>query len=120
MPLKQFKPTSPGQRWLQGPSFDEITRSKPEQSLVTDLRKRGGRNFQGRLTVRHQGGGHKQAYRMIDFKRNKLGVAGRVDSIEYDPNRSTRIALIVYIDGEKRYILAPVGPESRRQGHGRT
>jgi large subunit ribosomal protein L2 len=109
MPLKQFKPTSPGQRWLQGPSFDEITRSTPERSLLTDLRKRGGRNAQGRLTVRHQGDGHKQAYRMIDFKRNKLGVPGRVDSIEYDPNRSTRIALIVYADGEKRYILAPAG-----------
>ncbi len=109
MPLKQFKPTSPGQRWLKGPSFEEITRSTPERSLVTDLRKRGGRNNQGRLTVRHQGDGHKQAYRIIDFKRNKLGVPGRVDSIEYDPNRSTRIALIVYADGEKRYILAPAG-----------
>jgi large subunit ribosomal protein L2 len=109
MPLKQFKPTSPGQRWLQGPSFDEITRQKPEHTLVTDLRKAGGRNIQGRITVRHQGGGHKQAYRMIDFRRNKPDVPGRVDSIEYDPNRSARIALIVYTDGEKRYILAPVG-----------
>ncbi len=109
MPLKQFKPTSPGQRWLKGPTFDEITRSKPERSLLKDQRKRGGRNFQGRLTVRHQGDGHKQAYRIIDFRRNKTGIAGRVDSIEYDPNRSARIALIVYADGEKRYMLVPQG-----------
>ena len=109
MPLKQYKPTSPGRRWLQGPSFEDITRAKPERSLVTDQRKRGGRNVQGRITVRHQGGGHKQAYRMIDFRRNKPGVPGRVDAIEYDPNRSARIALIVYADGEKRYILAPLG-----------
>jgi large subunit ribosomal protein L2 len=109
MPLKKFKPTSPGQRWLQGSSFEEVTRSKPERSLTTDLRKHGGRNFQGRLTVRHQGGGHKQAYRIIDFKRNKLGVPGRVESVEYDPNRSARIALVNYRDGEKRYILSPVG-----------
>lgn len=109
MPLKQFKPTSPGQRWLQGPSFEEITTAKPERSLVTDLRKQGGRNVQGRITVRHQGGGHKQAYRIIDFKRNKLGVPGRVSTVEYDPNRTARIALIFYADGEKRYIMAPVG-----------
>ena len=109
MPLKQYKPTSPGRRWLQGPSFEDITRAKPERSLVTDQRKRGGRNVQGRITVRHQGGGHKQAYRMIDFRRNKPGVPGRVDAIEYDPNRSARIALIVYADGEKRYILSPDG-----------
>jgi large subunit ribosomal protein L2 len=109
MPLKQFKPTSPGRRWLLGPQFEEITTAKPERSLVTDLRKRGGRNVQGRITVRHQGGGHKQAYRIVDFKRNKLGVPGRVATVEYDPNRSARIALIVYVDGEKRYIMAPVG-----------
>lgn len=109
MPLKQFKPTSPGQRWLQGSNFEEITRGKPERSLVTDLRKRGGRNFQGKITVRHQGGGHKQSYRMIDFKRNKTSVPGRVAAVEYDPNRSARIALVNYIDGEKRYILCPVG-----------
>jgi large subunit ribosomal protein L2 len=109
MPLKQYKPTSPGQRWLMGPSFEELTRSEPERSLIVSKHKHGGRNLQGRITVRHQGGGHKQAYRIIDFRRNKLGIPGRVDSIEYDPNRSARIALVVYRDGEKRYILAPVG-----------
>jgi large subunit ribosomal protein L2 len=89
--------------------FDEITRSKPESSLVAPLRKKGGRNNRGVVTVRHRGGGHKRQYRIIDFKRNKLDVPGRVESIEYDPNRSARIALIIYQDGERRYILAPTG-----------
>jgi len=109
MPLKKYKPTSPGQRWLLGPSFEEITRSEPEKSLLVPLHQHAGRNNQGRITVRHRGGGHKQAYRIIDFRRDKIGIVGRVASIEYDPNRSTRIALVVYADGEKRYILAPLG-----------
>jgi large subunit ribosomal protein L2 len=90
-------------------TFEEITRSKPEKSLLRPLKKRAGRNFRGKITVRHRGGGHKRRYRVIDFKRDKIGVPGRVDSIEYDPNRSARIALVVYADGEKRYIIAPVG-----------
>jgi large subunit ribosomal protein L2 len=90
-------------------TFDDITRTKPERSLLRPLRKKAGRNAQGRITVRHRGGGHKRQYREIDFKRDKLGIPGRVDSIEYDPNRSARIALLVYVDGEKRYIIAPVG-----------
>ena len=109
MPVKVFKPTSPGRRDMNGYSFEEITRSRPERSLVRGLRKRGGRNFRGKITVRHRGGGHKRLYRYIDFKRDKFNVPGRVDSIEYDPNRSARIALIVYKDGEKRYIIAPMG-----------
>src|SRR4030042_3415371 len=99
MALKQHKATSPGQRWLRAPTYEEITRQKPERSLIRHAKKAAGRNFQGKLTVRHQGGGHKQYYRVIDFKRDKLNVAGRVTSIEYDPNRSARIALIVYVDG---------------------
>ena len=94
---------------MSGYSFEEITKSKPEKSLISPLKKRGGRNNQGRMTVRHRGGGAKRMLRLIDFKRDKLGVPGRVASIEYDPNRSARIALIFYADGEKRYILAPVG-----------
>ena len=90
-------------------SFDEITASKPEKSLTERLKKNGGRNQQGRLTVRHQGGGHKRLYRVIDFKRTKDGIPARVATIEYDPNRSARIALLNYVDGEKRYILAPNG-----------
>lgn len=109
MAVKSFKPYSPGRRFMTVSSFDEITASKPEKSLVTSLKKMGGRNFQGRLTVRHQGGGHKRLYRIIDFKRNKDGVPARVATIEYDPNRSARIALLNYFDGEKRYILAPDG-----------
>ncbi|MBN1680981.1 MAG: 50S ribosomal protein L2 [Anaerolineae bacterium] len=108
MPLKKYKPTSPGRRDMTGSSFDEITRSKPERSLLTDKRKRAGRNNKGRVTVRHRGGGHKRRYRVIDFKRNKVDIPARVDSIEYDPNRSARIALLVYADGEKRYIIAPL------------
>ena len=109
MALKTYRPTSPGRRGMSGATFEEITRSKPEKSLLSPLRKRGGRNNQGKITVRHRGGGAKRSLRAIDFKRDKVGVPGRVASIEYDPNRSARIALIYYADGEKRYILAPVG-----------
>lgn len=109
MAVKSFKPYSAGRRFMTVASFDEITTDKPEKSLVTSLKKHGGRNQQGRLTVRHQGGGHKRLYRIIDFKRNKDGVPAKVATIEYDPNRSARIALLHYIDGEKRYILAPNG-----------
>jgi large subunit ribosomal protein L2 len=94
---------------MTGSTFEEITRTEPERSLVVPLRKKGGRNVQGRITVRHRGGGHKRLYRLIDFKRDKQGIPARVASIEYDPNRSARIALLVYADGEKRYIIAPLG-----------
>jgi large subunit ribosomal protein L2 len=107
MAIKSYKPTSPGRRFATTPSFDEITRSEPEKSLTGPIKRTGGRNNYGRMTTRHQGGGHKRRYRIIDFKRDKDGVPGRVASIEYDPNRSSRIALIFYADGEKRYILAP-------------
>lgn len=107
MPLKQYRPTSPGRRRMTSPSFEEITKSKPEKSLLAPLKKKGGRSNQGKITVRHRGGGSKRRLRLIDFKRDKLGVPGRVAAIEYDPNRSARIALIFYADGEKRYILAP-------------
>ncbi len=107
MPLKQYRPTSPGRRSMTGSSFEEITKSKPEKSLLLPLKKKGGRSNQGKITVRHRGGGAKRRLRIIDFKRNKLGIPGRVAAIEYDPNRSARIALIFYADGEKRYILAP-------------
>ena len=110
MPLRNFKPTSPGRRNASGHTFEEITKKKPEKSLLAPLKKKSGRNQQGRITVRHRGGGHKRRYRVIDWKRrDRIGVAGRVAAIEYDPNRSARIALIVYSDGVKRYILAPVG-----------
>ena len=109
MAIKVYKPTSPGRRGMSVSTFEEITRTKPEKSLLRPLRKRAGRNNQGRITVRHQGGGHKRTYRVIDFKRDKFGVPARVASIEYDPNRSARIALLVYADGEKRYIIAPLG-----------
>jgi large subunit ribosomal protein L2 len=107
--LKVYRPTSPGRRGMSGSSFEEITKSRPEKSLVKPLKKRGGRNNQGRMTVRHRGGGAKRRLRIIDFRRDKIGVPGRVAAIEYDPNRSANIALIYYADGEKRYILAPVG-----------
>ncbi|MBU2603739.1 MAG: 50S ribosomal protein L2 [Actinobacteria bacterium] len=107
MAIKSYKPTSPGRRFTTTPAFEEITKSKPEKSLVVPVKRKGGRNNNGRITTRHQGGGHKRMYRIIDFKRDKDGVPGRVSSVEYDPNRSCRIALIVYADGEKRYILAP-------------
>ncbi len=109
MAIKNYKPTTPGRRGMSGLSFEEITTDKPEKTLLAPLKKRAGRNHQGRITVRHQGGGHKRQYRIIDFKRNKDGVPGRVATIEYDPNRSANIALIHYLDGEKRYILAPKG-----------
>src|SRR5512136_3417783 len=109
MGIKIYRPTSPGRRGMSVSDFEEITRSTPERSLVRPVLKQAGRNNVGRITVRHRGGGHKRNYRVIDFKRDKVGVPGRVDSIEYDPNRSARIALIVYADGDKRYILAPLG-----------
>ena len=109
MPLKTRKPTTPGQRGLVLQSSDDITQRRPKKSLVRPLKKRGGRNSSGKITVRHRGGGHKRRLRVIDFKRNKPGVPGQVTSIEYDPNRSARIALIKYRDGDWRYILAPQG-----------
>jgi large subunit ribosomal protein L2 len=109
MAVKIYRPTSPGRRDMSVSTFDEITRTEPERSLVVPLKKSGGRNNRGVVTVRHRGGGHKRRYRIIDFRRDKIGVSARVDSIEYDPNRSARIALLIYADGEKRYIIAPVG-----------
>jgi large subunit ribosomal protein L2 len=107
--LKAYRPTSPGRRGMSGSTFEEITKSKPEKSLLLPLKKKAGRNTHGRITVRHRGGGAKRRLRIIDFKRDKVGVPGRVAAIEYDPNRSANIALIHYTDGEKRYILAPLG-----------
>jgi len=109
MPVKVYKPTSAGRRGMTGFTFEEITKSRPERSLTTPLRKTGGRNNQGRVTVRHRGGGHKRRYRLIDFKRDKFDSRAEVIAIEYDPNRSARIALVQYEDGEKRYIIAPLG-----------
>ncbi len=109
MGTKAFKPVTPGRRHMTIPSYEEITCATPERSLLEPLRKKGGRNNTGRITMRHRGGGTKRHYRVIDFKRNKIGVPGKVATIEYDPNRSARIALIHYLDGEKRYILAPIG-----------
>ena len=109
MPIKVYKPTSAGRRDMTGYTFEEITKSKPERALTTSLRKKGGRNNTGRVTVRHRGGGHKRRYRIIDFKRNKFDSRAEVLAIEYDPNRSARIALVQYEDGEKRYIIAPLG-----------
>ena len=110
MPIRVYKPTSPGRRGMSVSTFDEITRSQPERSLVEKKNSSmAGRNNQGRITSRHRGGGVKRRYRIIDFKRNKFGVPAKVFSIEYDPNRSARIALLHYVDGEKRYILAPNG-----------
>jgi large subunit ribosomal protein L2 len=109
MGIKKYKPTSPGRRFMTTESFDEVTRSEPERSLVEPVTRKGGRNNNGRITTRHQGGGHKRRYRVIDFKRDKDGVPAKVAHIEYDPNRSARIALLHYADGEKRYIVAPQG-----------
>jgi large subunit ribosomal protein L2 len=109
MAIRQYKPTSAGARFRSVSDFGEITRATPEKALVEPLKKRAGRNNKGHLTVRHRGGGHKRRYRRIDFKRSKSGVPGRVTSIEYDPNRTARIALVTYADGEKRYILHPQG-----------
>ncbi len=108
MAVKTFKPTSPGRRFVTISSFEEITTDKPEKSLLQPMNSKAGRNNQGRISVRHQGGGHKRRYRIIDFKRDKDGIPAKVATIEYDPNRSARIALLHYADGEKRYILAPV------------
>jgi len=109
MPIRKYKPTSPGRRGMTGFTFEEITCSEPERSLVRPLRKRAGRNATGRVTVRHRGGGHQRNYRVIDFKRDKLDIPAKVATVEYDPNRSARIALLHYADGEKRYIVAPLG-----------
>lgn len=109
MPIRQYRPTSPGRRGMSVSTFEEITKTKPEKSLVVKLKKHSGRNNQGRITTRHRGGGAKRAYRLIDFKRNKQNVPAKVAAIEYDPNRSARIALLHYLDGEKRYIIAPLG-----------
>ncbi len=108
MAVKKVKPTSPGRRFQAYAAFDEITKNTPEKSLLKAAKKSGGRNNKGRVTIRHRGGGHKRHYRVIDFKRDKIGIPARVAAIEYDPNRSTRIALLHYVDGEKRYILAPL------------
>jgi len=105
--IKVYRPTSPGRRSMSGSTFDEITKVKPEKSLLLPLKKKAGRNMQGKITVRHRGGGAKRRLRIIDFKRDKFGIPGKVAAIEYDPNRSANIALIFYVDGEKRYILAP-------------
>lgn len=109
MAVKKYKPTSPGRRGMTGHGFEEITSTRPEKSLTRPMRRGSGRNNQGRITVRHRGGGHRRRYRVIDFKRDKVGIPGRVATIEYDPNRSARIALVIYADGEKRYIIAPLG-----------
>ena len=109
MAVKRYKPTTPGQRDMTGYTFEEITKSTPERSLIIPLRKKGGRNAHGRVTVRHRGGGHRRFIRIVDFKRDKFGVPARVAAIEYDPNRTARLALLFYADGAKRYIIAPVG-----------
>jgi large subunit ribosomal protein L2 len=109
VPIKEFKPTSPGRRGMTGSTFEEITKWSPEKSLVSPLKSKAGRNNQGRITVRHRGGGAKRMYRTIDFKRDKRDMTGEVIAIEYDPNRSSRIALVQYTDGERRYILSPIG-----------
>src|SRR5512147_244803 len=109
MPVRKYRPTSPGRRFQSVSTFEEVTKATPEKSLLVPLRRTGGRNALGRVTCRHHGGGHKRMYRLIDFRREKLGVPAKVVSIEYDPNRSSRIALLQYADGEKRYIIAPVG-----------
>ena len=109
MGIKKFKPTTPARRQMALPDYSEVTKAKPERSLVTALKQSGGRNSNGRVTSRHLGGHGRVKYRIIDFKRDKTGVPGTIVSIEYDPNRSARIALVSYLDGEIRYILAPVG-----------
>ncbi len=109
MAIRKMKPMTPGTRWMSCPHFTEITKTKPEKSLIEPLKKSGGRNNTGRITSRHRGGGHKRFYRIIDFKRDKVGMDASVSAIEYDPNRSARIALLQYADGERRYIIAPDG-----------
>lgn len=108
MPVKKYKPVTPGTRGMTGYTFDEVTKSKPERSLLVPLRKSGGRNAQGRITVRHRGGGHRRYIRLVDFKREKHNIPAKVAAIEYDPNRTARLALLHYADGEKRYIIAPL------------
>jgi len=108
MGVKKYKPTTPGQRGMTGYSFEEITKSTPERSLLKPLRKKGGRNMYGRITVRHRGGGNRRHIRIVDFKRDKRDIPAKVAAIEYDPNRSARLALLHYVDGEKRYIIAPL------------
>jgi len=108
MPVKKYKPVTPGTRGMTGYTFDEVTKSKPERSLLVALRKSGGRNAQGRITVRHHGGGHRRNIRIVDFKRDKHNIPAKVAAIEYDPNRTARLALLHYADGEKRYIIAPL------------
>ncbi|HEY58424.1 MAG TPA: 50S ribosomal protein L2 [Anaerolineae bacterium] len=109
MGVKKFKPVTPGRRGMTGYTFEEITKTEPERSLIVPLKKHSGRNMYGRVTVRHRGGGNKRFYRIIDFKRDKRGIPAKVAAIEYDPNRTARIALLHYADGEKRYIIAPLG-----------
>ena len=109
MGIKKYNPTSPGLRGMTVSTFEEITTSEPEKSLLVSLKKHAGRNTRGKITVRHRGGGSRRKYRIIDFKRNKDGIPGKVSTIEYDPNRTSNIALIVYADGEKKYIIAPEG-----------
>ena len=109
MALKKYKPTSPGRRFMTVSTFDEVTKTKPERKLLAKLTKSGGRNNHGHVTARHRGGGHKRRYRIVDFKRSKIGVPARVAAVEYDPNRTARLALLVYADGEKSYILCPEG-----------
>jgi large subunit ribosomal protein L2 len=109
MAVKKYKPVTPGQRGMTGYTFEEITKSEPERSLIVSLRRHGGRNAYGRVTVRHQGGGERRYSRLVDFKREKHGIPARVAAIEYDPNRTARLALLFYADGEKRYIIAPLG-----------
>ncbi|MFA5867963.1 MAG: 50S ribosomal protein L2 [Actinomycetota bacterium] len=109
MGIKKYKPTTPSRRYMSSSSFEEITKDKPEKALTSTLKKSGGRNVYGRITTRHKGGGHKRKYRLIDFMRDKDGIPAKVAAIEYDPNRSANIALLNYADGEKRYIVAPVG-----------
>ena len=107
MPIRRYKPTSAGRRFMSVSTFEEVTKAEPEKSLLAPLSKKGGRNANGRITTRHQGGGHKRRYRIVDFKRRKDGVPAKVAAIEYDPNRTAYIALVNYADGDKRYILAP-------------
>lgn len=109
MGVKEYKPTSPGRRFMSGLTFEEITKKKPEKALLTKVKKTGGRNSSGKITTRHIGGGHKRRFRIVDFKRDKFEIPGKIFGIEYDPNRSANIALIHYVDGEKRYILSPLG-----------
>ena len=119
MAIKVFNPTSPGRRNMSGYTFDEITKNKPEKSLIVAKKSKAGRNAQGKITVRHRGAGEKRNLRIIDFRRDKVDIPGKVAAIEYDPNRTARIALIHYVDGEKRYIIAPIWLKGGRYDNGR-